>query len=113
MFDVKHEQQEKIVILSPAGRLDAVAAPELERKCHELLDDGKKAFLLDLAGLDFVASAGLRVFLAFAKLVKKADGQLVFCCLRDEVLEVFRITGFTDIFSVCASRKEAIDALQP
>ncbi|MBN2560050.1 MAG: STAS domain-containing protein, partial [Phycisphaerae bacterium] len=98
--------------LTLSGRLDAVAAQELEPKARALVGGGCKRVVVDLAGLEFVASSGLRVFLALAKLVKRAGGKLAFCNLQAPVREVFDISGCTDIFTVVGTPEEADRAVQ-
>lgn len=98
--------------LALGGRLDAVAAPELEQRVHAMMESGCRRVVVDLAGLEFVASAGLRVFLALAKLVKKAGGRLAFCKLTDPVMKIFQMSGCVDIFTVVETKEEADRAVQ-
>lgn len=80
------------------GRLDSVTAPELETALKESIV-GVTDLVFDLAGLDYVSSAGLRVLLVAQKTMnKQGDMKIVHVC--EEVYEVFDITGFTDIFTV-------------
>lgn len=78
------------------GRLDTVTSPELER---ELQLDGVNSLVFDITGLDYVSSAGLRVFLAANKQMMKKGG-MVIKGAQPVVREVFEITGFSDIFEL-------------
>ena len=111
MFQVKQREEGQVTIIELEGRLDAVASPQLEKTLHAVLTDGKSLVILELNNLEFVASAGLRVFLAFAKMIKKADGTFAFCGLSDDVFNVFKITGFTDIFPVLPTCDEALQSV--
>ena len=59
--------------------------------------------------VEYISSAGLRVLLATAKTLKKDNGEVRLCCLKPYVKEVFDIAGFTQIFTVCDTRQEAIE----
>lgn len=81
-----------------SGRLDTVTAPELETAVTQNLP-GTKAMVLDLAGLEYTSSAGLRVFLKTQKLMK-AQGSLKLVNVCADILEIFEMTGFTDILTI-------------
>jgi len=111
MLQINQRNEENITIIEFEGRLDAVTSPKLEEQLSAILNENTQQVILQLDKLEFVASAGLRVFLAFAKKVKKADGKLAFCELSNEVLDVFQITGFTDIFSILPTCEEAVQSI--
>ncbi len=96
-------------LVQVAGRLDANSSPELEKKLVNLLESGEKDFLIDLAELDYISSVGLRVLLMAAKKAKASGGQVALNSLREHVLEVFEIAGFTAIFPIYVSREEALE----
>ena len=78
------------------GRLDTSTAPEMEKKLSSL--EGVTALELDLSGLEYISSAGLRVLLAIQKVMNK-QGSMVLHNVNESVREVFDITGFSDIFT--------------
>ena len=80
------------------GRLDTVTAPRLEQELKECLD-GITELILDLDGLDYVSSAGLRVFLAAQKKMNR-QGTMKLCHVNEMIMEVFEVTGFVDILTV-------------
>lgn len=82
--------------LGPVGRLDTGTAPELEREVQSSLD-GIEELVLDLTELDYVSSAGLRVILKAHKLM---HGNLRVIGANETVMEIFEITGFTDILTI-------------
>ncbi|WMW66917.1 STAS domain-containing protein [Nitratidesulfovibrio liaohensis] len=87
-------------ILSVNGRMDAVTAPEFEKACQALLEQGHATQVADLAALEYISSAGLRSILSSAKKLKAAGGGLAFCGLTGMVDEVFRVSGFMKMFRV-------------
>jgi len=97
-----------IIAVSPKGRIDAVTAADFEKELARLAEEGHRNFLLDLQGLEYISSAGLRSILAFAKTLKGKEGRLVFASLQGPVKDVFRISGFGSIFKICDSREEAL-----
>ncbi len=101
------EQQQGVLILKPSGRLDSNTAQQFEKDLLAQLDNNPQV-VLDLAGLDYVSSAGLRVLLIAAKQVKQKAGSLALCALQDSIRQVFEISGFLSILTVCDSREEAL-----
>ncbi|WP_051305095.1 STAS domain-containing protein [Chitinilyticum litopenaei] len=88
------------LLLQASGRLDGATSPELEKALLPLLADAGSRVLLDLAALDYVSSAGLRIILMAAKRAKQAGGRFVLCGLQPQVSEVFEMSGFTRILEL-------------
>lgn len=80
------------------GRLDTTTAPQLEAELKTSLD-GVSYLLLDFAGLEYISSAGLRVLLSTQKVMNK-QGKMVIRHVNETILEVFEVTGFTDILTI-------------
>lgn len=76
------------------GRLDTLTAPDLEKELNPL--DGITELCIDCKDLEYISSAGLRVLLSLQKTMNK-QGQMTLTNVRQEVMEVFELTGFTDI----------------
>jgi anti-sigma B factor antagonist/stage II sporulation protein AA (anti-sigma F factor antagonist) len=104
------EQQARgdITILRPVGRLDSASSPELELAILERLDGGCRRLVFDLADMDYVSSAGLRVILLAGKKLRASQGKLVIAGMRDMVREVFEMSGFLTLFAVAPSVDDAI-----
>ena len=58
------------LVIAPAGRVDSVSSGELERHVVARLDAGERQLVIDLAGVAYISSAGLRVLLLAAKRLK-------------------------------------------
>ena len=86
------------VVLEIAGRLDATTAPALDKTINEDMGDVKN-LVLDLKGLEYISSAGLRVLLNAQKKMQKV-GAMKVMNVCEEVMEVFEITGFADILTI-------------
>ena len=105
---VLEKRQEGICILELLGRLDSNTSPEFERKIFEVIDDGTKSVIVNFASLDYISSAGLRVLLKASKELKRSDGKVVLCSMKDYIKEVFEIAGFVSIFPITSSVVEAV-----
>ena len=81
------------------GRLDTTTAPSLEKIINEDIN-GTKNLILDLKGLEYISSAGLRVLLSAQKKMQKL-GEMKVVNVCEKVMEVFDITGFADILTIC------------
>ena len=98
-------------VVSITGRLDAVTAPEYEKKIQELIGAGEVSFVVDFEALEYISSAGLRGLLVTAKLLKAKNGQVRFANVTGTVKEVFDISGFGSIFSMDATVADSLAAI--
>ncbi len=111
-MDIYEERKNGFLILGLDGRLDAVNSKLFEEKILTVIDGGETRFVIDLAKLDYVSSAGLRVFLLASKRLSPAGGKFVLCSLQEPVREVFDIVGFFSIHSIVSSIDEALSSLR-
>ena len=79
------------VTVELAGSLDTATAPELERQLAPVLDTPVTDVVFDLAKLEFISSAGLRVFANSRKRLKERSGQAAFVNMQPQIQEVFEI----------------------
>jgi anti-anti-sigma factor len=86
-------------VLTLAGRLDTTTAPDLQVELIPAIAESKK-IILDFSAVNYVSSAGLRVLLAGQKEAKKRSVTLKLTGVIDEVMEVFNMTGFSDILTI-------------
>ena len=96
MIEIKRNAENTIVEL--VGRLDTTTAPSLEKTLNEDMGESKN-LILDFKELEYISSAGLRVLLSTHKTMQKA-GSMTVKNVREEVMEVFEITGFADILTI-------------
>lgn len=87
-----------ILTLTVSGRLDTATSPELEAELEASLN-GKDTLIFDLAQLEYISSAGLRVLLTAQKVMNR-QGQMTVKNVNETVFEVFEITGFSDIMNI-------------
>ena len=79
------------------GRLDTTTSPELEKELGDLA--GVKSLVFDLTDLAYISSAGLRVLLVAQKAMNK-QGSMVIRNASEAVMDIFDVTGFTDILTI-------------
>ena len=80
------------------GRLDTTTAPKLEEELRSSVD-GITRLVFDVEKLEYISSAGLRVLLAMQKLMNQ-QGEMVLQNMNEAVMEVFEVTGFSDILRI-------------
>ena len=96
MIEIRKNEENTVVEI--VGRLDTTTAPSLEKTINE--DVGQvKNLVLDLKGLEYISSAGLRVLLATQKKMQQI-GSMKVINVCESVMEVFEITGFADILTI-------------
>ena len=88
--------KENVLNVALSGRLDTTTAPKLE---EELKLDGISELNFDFKSLDYISSAGLRVLLAAQKTMNK-QGSMKITHVNADIMEVFEITGFSDILTI-------------
>ena len=110
-MEITERRTADIVTLSLSGRLDTTTAKTFEAKILAQIESGDRRFIIDLAQLDYISSAGLRVFVFAAKRLASGNGKIVLCALKDPIKEVFNIAGFLSDFPVYSSHNEAIKSL--
>lgn len=86
------------LVLEITGRLDTATAPTLDKAIKENLENAK-SLILDFKGLEYISSAGLRVILGAQKAMKQ-KGTMKVINVRELVMEVFEVTGFSEILTI-------------
>ena len=95
-IEIKKNETETVIEI--VGRLDTITAPALDKTINEDLGDTKN-LVLDIKNLEYISSAGLRVFLGAQKKMQKI-GSMKVINVCAEVMEVFEMTGFADILVI-------------
>ena len=95
-IEIKKNEAETIIEI--VGRLDTITAPALDKTINEDIGDTKN-LVLDVKGMEYISSAGLRVLLSAQKKMQKI-GSMKVTGVCAEVMEVFEMTGFADILVI-------------
>lgn len=105
---IQQEQVGSVMVIAPEGRIDSNTAKAFENTVMGAIGADEPQLLLDLGGVDYMSSAGLRVLLMAAKRTKAAGGKLVLCSLRGRVREVLDIAGFSSVLDIQTDRAGAL-----
>jgi anti-sigma B factor antagonist len=95
-IEIKRNTDETIIVL--VGRLDTTTAPVLDKTINSDIEDTTN-LVLDLKGLEYISSAGLRVLLGAQKRMQKI-GSMKVTNVCEAVMDVFEMTGFADILTI-------------
>jgi anti-anti-sigma factor len=109
-MEIEALKQQDALVLRPKGHMETATAAEFEQECLKWIEKGEKLLLIDMVGLEYISSAGLRSILYAAKQLKAKQGQIRFCNLSGVVQEVFSISGFTSMFSIYDTYEDALNA---
>ena len=115
-MSLAHRNYGAVRVLSPKGRLDhdncdafrAALAPHLEACARE-----RQPLVLDLSGIEYVSSAGLRCLMLAAKEAGASKGRLLVAAMQPVVAEIFQISRFNLVFEVFATLREALASISP
>ena len=115
-MEIKNKTYGDVLVLSPEGRIDHANSEDFRNGLAPLIDrckSGGERVVLDLAGVDYISSAGLRCFMLAEKQAKSQGGTIVVAAMQPVVREIFEISRFTLVFDTFATVQEAIAKLSP
>ncbi len=84
--------------LQLSGRFDGLSATDIEKKLDSMILDGEREIIMDLTGISYISSAGLRVLLKAQKVLEKISGGLILLGVQPAVLQVLQVSGFERLF---------------
>jgi anti-sigma B factor antagonist len=112
---LSRRQYADTLVLSVAGRLDHDSCETFGAELQPFLDDASvgRLIVLDLAGLEYVSSAGLRLIMLAGKQVSSQGGKIAIAAMRPLVAEIFHISRFSLLFEIHPGVREALVAASP
>lgn len=99
-MQITNTAQAGIPVLSVVGSLDATTTADFDAEWKKVLDAGEKRLIVDLAGVDYICSAGLRGILMLAKVAKVQSAAIAFCGMQGMVADMFKLSGFASILAI-------------
>ncbi len=105
------EEKGDVVVIRVKGRLDAASSPQLEKKITSIIEAGHFKLMLNMAEVDYLSSAGMRLMLSVSKKLKHLEGKVVACSLNDDVVEVIKMAGFQQVLEIYPSEEEGLNHL--
>ena len=115
-MDLQPRRFADTLVLAPAGRIDHASAESLKDALASYLGRcaaGQDQLVLDLSGVEYISSAGLRVLMLARKQAKAQGGTLVVAGLQPIVREIFEISRFTVVFDIFPSARDALARVSP
>ena len=110
-MDIRLHPRSGWVLVAVLGRLDMTSAGTLEHELETVIAGGQRRLAIDMSGLDYLSSAGLRALMVTAKRLQELQGKLVLVGLRGTVKEVLEIAGLANVFPVFATEADLEAAL--
>ena len=98
MLNIEKKTDGSSLNIALEGRLDTMTSPQLEETLKDSLD-GVTSLIMDFEKLEYISSAGLRVLLSAQKIMNK-QGHMVIRNVNDDIMEIFEVTGFSDILDI-------------
>jgi len=108
-FDIKTEQLAgDSYVISLAGEVDLYTAPEFKQQLLDVISQGGKNVVVDFSDTTFIDSTTLGVLVGGVKRLRSNDGQLALVCSDRNITKIFEITGLDRVFSIYATRSDAV-----
>lgn len=107
-MEITTEKVNDVLVVNMSGRLDAPASNEVKGKLNELIQEHVTRVVLDLEGLEYVGSAGLREFFLAGRSLGRNQGKMALCNLQPAVKRIFDISGLPTSYPILDSREEAL-----
>ena len=98
-MEIREENQGDSITLFISGEIDGTNVDEFEEQVNGAAEKTQD-LSLDLSDLEYVSSAGLRVFLTLQKKVKQMGNEVVLRNVNEEVMEIFSVTGFVKLLNI-------------
>jgi len=112
-LEIRETEREGITILAMKGRLTVGEASGIREKVNELLAQGRKNFIFDLAQVDYIDSTGLGAMVICFTTIKKTEGVLKLLNLNKRNIELLLLTKLHTIFEVFSDEQDAVNSFFP
>ncbi len=113
MFEYRLKDESSIKCIVMKGRIDGLSSSSIQKIFDDLVLAGHRTLLVDMTSVNYVRSAGLRVFISVQKELKKVKGEIILSGIGEQVFEIFKMSGFTQFFRIVAGPGEIVGLHQP
>ncbi len=107
-MEIKTSELKRVTLFEVMGRIDSTNANELGEALNTAIDTGHTQIVVDLSGVEYMSSAGLREMVTALKKVKRGTGDLRLAAPSERVLEVLELAGLDSIFEIFPTQVEAV-----
>ena len=101
---------EDIAVIDLKGEVDLYTAPEFKQQLLDVISQGGKNVIVDFSNTTFIDSTTLGVLVGGVKRLRQNEGQLSLVCSDRNITKIFEITGLDRVFTIHATREEALGA---
>ncbi|GMW03217.1 MAG: hypothetical protein AMXMBFR84_43520 [Candidatus Hydrogenedentota bacterium] len=98
-------------VITLSGRFDAGSASDAEQMFRSVLANSPSSLIVDMSGVDYISSGGLRILVMVSKTLAKSGGRIVLCGLTPFVAEVFQITNLASLYTILPNVTDALATL--
>ena len=109
-MEIEFETVDGIVVVTLFGELDSRTAPIVQDKLMDLPSPEARV-LLEMSGVNYISSAGLRALLMLYRRMANSDGRVALVSLTESIRDVMTVTGFLDFFAAYDTLPEGVAAL--
>ena len=107
------DQRDQLAVIYTDGYINNQGGEEIARVAYDLIDQGRKHLLLNLAGTKIVNSIGISILIEIIEKMLEIDGKLAFCSLTPTIEKTFHIMGLAQYAGIYADEESAIQDLSP
>jgi anti-sigma B factor antagonist len=108
-FKINHRTTSGLDVLDLQGELDAHTASQLEDSLRLLIDSNKSNIIVNCRELEYIASAGLGVFMAYIEDVRGSGGDIKLTNMNERVYNVFDLLGFPTLYDILEDERDAVE----
>jgi anti-anti-sigma factor len=105
------DRRENLAVIYTEGYINNQGGEEIARVAYELIDEGRKALLLNLQGTKIVNSIGISILIEIIEKMLEIEGKLSFCCLTPTIEKTFHIMGLSQYAGIYPDEESAVAEL--
>lgn len=109
-MSLKIEDMGKAKVVSLQGKMDVGLSMTVETELEELVDSGTINLILEISGIEYLSSSGIRVFIAIMRKVKEKNGKIVLAQVPDTIKKILKTVDLEDLFEVYDSVGKALES---
>jgi len=110
--EIEQEDSSGVKVVKVKGTMDKESYPDIEEIVVNLIKAENYHIVIDMAGLEYINSAGWVVFIGKLKDVRDHRGDIKLCCMNDQVSDIFRQLGLDYIINTFGNTEDAIKAFK-
>jgi anti-sigma B factor antagonist len=110
-MEITRRDEDGVAVLSLHGRLNQASADSLHAAAMEAIEGGCRGLVVEMKGVDFIASVGIRALIRPSQAISLKGGKLAVADLKPEIRDFFKLTGLDQMFTVHDTAEEAVAAL--